>query len=1157
MTISSREREQRLFDAVDKLAKYYAIRTSTQDISAVVDRVINSLNRVVPRGTAGNPAPADPGTIVVTDQTQETITEIFSKLFNSPIGAVPIETLATTLNNIFNGDLADLDTINFPIGNIVQVIGDTPQVVNFRNTLPTQDNQIPGLVRSYKNNIKNVSIFDNSNNCVPIVKLSSEERAALVDKKMYVVLITSPNLNISNRYAKPVSLFLNGVPAIEISKAVPYVEVEFEFPIPALDENNRLLSPSIYKAMLGGVQANPDTPLWSMQNANSSSNLTESNSNFTNLGMEMFLTPQTLLNRRYSGDASDIRANNVLDPTRPLLTIKQFSTAEVPSFAMYGYRSATLNMALMDRSRMPDFAPFFRADLRGTTRVKVEYGWHHPEGEELIRARRNNASPYVDLINGMRRIEKFQIRNSAFSFRENGIVDINLDLVTLGQSQLASELIIRNPNSDLAGAISRLESLQTSLSNYLARTNLTSEEGSSSSGAPSVEIRGTEVLYAASDAFRTGFSLSEEEQRNLSTLIESLSGEVRTGRGRRSSRTRVDRSAILTQVRDTLNSIWNGSNGTGGAASAVETEIRRDVQNQINDLRQYCLGRPATGDVVAWPEESEPIDPLVVPPENPYNRPEGLRGLLGGGGLEIPRVSEGARGNALPEYLRTGGAFGNGLHQYSVSLATLMANFVAQPLLQTGTYEEIQLIFYPFNENAAYASKMNIGNFEINLGMLTELLIEYRLANTSRSATMTLAEFWSFINTNFIDNPAATSYGLWDTNGSFYRPMPASRRTEIGRDNPDATTRYLTEPAYDETTLNGRIATLLANGVTPTGEFRPPQLRLFTECLPIKDNPDTNKNILKIHIYDQQASGIAGTGEILLAERNRALSLAGRPETDATTPLSEQWNSYRQRLIEAASSAGIIQPVPNTNRFVIRGGSRAIKDFIMNNMPYLIPGMQNSLIKGVSLSSLQDEAAATLNLVNSPRTAELISPNGEEPGNLPLQIIPVEMSMTTYGCPLIGFGTQYFVDLNTGTTADDIYNVNQISSEFEPGKYTTNIKFRPISGYTRYRNFLNEIREAIDRIDENREEENDAAGGATPSPTGGEDRGERAGERRPGGSRTRRTPRDGAAPRSRTPDTSGVGSRSASSGTPGIGDIVDLGAGVRARITATGYDIIR
>lgn len=1085
MTISSREREQRLFDAVDKLAKYYAIKTSTQDISAVVDRVINSLNRVVPSG-GGASAPEEPvsGVVVASDRAEETISEIFSKLFNSPIGAVPIETLATTLNNIFNLNSGDnnssgptLEDVNFPIGNIVQIIGDTEQVKTFRNTLPTRDNQIPGLVRSYNNNIRNVSIFDSSNNSVPIVNLNSDEREVLANKKMYVVLITSPNLNISNRYAKPVSIFLNGVPTIEMSKAVPYVEVEFEFPIPALDENNRLLSPSIYKAMLGGVQANPNTPLWSMQTANSSSNLAESNSNFTNLGMEVFLTPQTLLNRRYSGDASDIRANNVLDPTRPLLTIKQFSTAEVPSFAMYGYRSATLNMALMDRSRMPDFAPFFRADLRGTTRVKVEYGWHHPEGEELIRARRENASPYVDLINGMRRVEKFQIRNSAFSFRENGIVDINLDLVTLGQSQLSSELIIRNPNANLAAAISELESLQTSLSNYLSRTSLLEEP---TSDRPSVEIRGTEVLHAASDAFSTGFSLTGEDRRNLNTLIASLNGTV--GRGRRS--TTIARASILANIRETLIQIWGGGgNTTTPAADRVAAAIRNDVQNQINDLRQYCLGRPASGDEVAWTEGEEAIDPLVVQPENPNDRPTGLRGLLGGtgrdGGLEIP--TSGSRANRLPDYLRPDGAYGNGLHQYSVSLATLMTNFVAMPLLQTDTYEEIQLIFYPFNENAAYASKMNIGNFEINLGMLTELLIEYRLANTSRTATMTLAEFWSFINTNFIDNPAATSYGLWDNDGSFYRPMPASRRTEISRDNPNATTRYLTEPTYDETTLNGRIATLLANGVTPTGEFRPPQLRLFTECHPIKDDLDTTKNILKIHIYDQQATSAAGTGEILLAERNRALSLAGRPETDATTPLSEQWKSYRQRLIDSAQTAGIIDNVPNTDRFIILGSSRAIKDFIMNNMPYLIPGMQNSLIKGVSLSSLQDEAAATLNLVNSPRTAELISPNGEEPGNLPLQIIPVEMSMTTYGCPLIGFGTQYFIDLNTGTTADDIYNVNQISSEFEPGRYTTNIKFRPISGYTRYRNFLNEIREAIDRIDENQARENESSEDSSPT----------------------------------------------------------------------------
>lgn len=1147
MPISSREREQRLITAVDKLAKYYAIKSSTEDISAVVSRIISNL------GTAPPGASASP--VVSDDRAEQTIANLINSLFNSPIGAVPIEQIAERLNNVFVETTEGVGPTQFPIGNIIQIIGDTPEVVTLRQTLPTYDNTTTGITRTYNNNIKNVSIFNPEHNSKPIINLSSDERAIIGNKQMYIVMITSPNLNLSNRYTKPVSIFLNGVPTIEMAKAVPYVEVEFEIPIPAVDETNKLLSPSIYKAMLGGVATPQNTPLWSMQTANSSSNIGGTEQNFTNVGMEIFTSPQVLYNRRYSGQANDIRANQVLDPTRPLLSLKSFSTQEVPSFAMYGYRSATLNMALNDRSRMPDFAPFFRADLRGTTRVKVEYGWHHPEGENLTRSRRENISPYVDLINGMRRVEKFQIRNSSFSFRENGIVDINLDLVTLGQSQLSSELIIRNPNANLAAAISELERLQTSLSNYLARTSLLEE---STSDRPSVEIRGTEVLHAASDAFSTGFMLTGEDRRNLDTLISSLAGTV--GRGRR--RTTTARAPILANVRDTLIQIWGGGGvANTPAVSRVSMEIRNDVATQINDLRKFCLGRPDTGEEVSWPNEGAPIDPLVLAPQNPnVIRHTSLRGLLGADGLTIPTT--GARANRLPDYLRPGGAYGNGLHQYSVSLATLMANFVAQPLLSTGAYEEVQLIFYPFNENAAFASRMNIGNFEINLGQLADMLIEYRMAHTSRAANMTLSEFWSFINTNFIDNPASTSYGLWDSNGAFYHPISTARRTEVGRENPNATTRYMTEPAYDETTLNGRIATLLANGVTPTGEFRPPQLRLFTECLPIRDQADDNKNILKIHIYDQQTSSIAGVGEILLAERNRALSLAARPNsaTAETSALRALWETYRNNLITAATEADILEPSStDSDRYVIKGGSRAVKNFVMNNMPYLIPGMQNSLIKGVNLSSLQDEAAATLNLVNSPRTAELVAPNGEEPGNLPLQVIPVELSMTTYGCPLIGFGSQFFIDLNTGTTADDIYAINNMSSEFEPGKYNTTIKFRPISGYTRYRNFLNEIREAIDRIDENQataaESSEDPAPAAPSAPAA--PRPARARERREGGSGTRRTPRSEAAPRARTPASSGGGSGGTSSGTTGIGDIVDLGGGVRARITATGYDIIR
>lgn len=1156
MTISSREREQRLVNAVEKLSKYYGIRTFGQDIAyvttpAYIRSVIDGSRE--PLAAAGEPL----------TPSNDAVVQFINDIFNSPQGALPIEEMTRQLNSRLTAT-----SDSYPVGNIIQIIGDTPEVVRFRTTLPTRDNTTPGIIQTYNPNIKNVSIFSTENTpagpSVPIVVLDEAERQQCNNKSINILFMTAPNLNISNRYAKPVSMFLNGVPPIEMSKAVPYVEVQFELPLPAVDENNRLLAPSIYKAMLGGVLAERNTPLALLQSANSSSIPGENSRNFTTVGMEAFTSPQTLYNRRYAGKGTDIRANQVLDPTRPLMSIKQFSTSEIPSFAMYGYRSATLRMALHDRSRMPDFAPFFRADLRGTTQVKIEYGWHHPEGEDLIRARRENASPYVDLINGMRRVEKYQIRNSSFSFRENGGVDISLDLVTLGQSQLTTELIVREASGALLEQIRELERLQTSLSNALARTNLISEESSSSSDRPSVEIRGTEILNAASDAFTSGFNLTPNDRVTLLRLLGSL---------REGPRAEV---RALTDIRNALLAIWGPVNrgvsreprraadlaGDETRVGRIRASISSDVQNQVNALRNFCLGRPSPdGSDGNWP--NEPIgDPLVInarPDTRSAGRLPGLSGATGtgpggsgggrragggaggggGGGEPPPRDGEapenspptpaqaadaappatsgtptppggdadapstprtggggGGRGlGTLPEYLRSGRGYGDGLHRYSVSLATLMTNFVATPLLKTGTYKEIQLIFYPFNENAAYASRINIGNFEINLGMLTEALIQYRIENTSRSAMLTLSEFWSFINTNFIDNPAASAYGLWDENGEgFFRGLTRARITEIRRENPSAPVIFATEPRYDETTLNSRISETLRD-VTPTGEFRPPQLRLFTECLPVKYDTEeggstrttengTTENILRIHVYDQQSSSTPGVGELLLAERNRALSLAARPSTtDAgtTSAVRELWADYRNGLIERAQNAKIIIPAGiNGDRFVINGGARAIKDFVMNNVPYLIPGMQNSGIKSVNLSSLQDEAASTLNLVNSPRTAELISPNGEEPGNLPLQIIPVEMSMTTLGCPLIAFGSQFFVDLNTGTTADDIYAINQISSEFEPGKYTTNIKFRPISGYTRYRNFLNEIREAIDRTEEASAEAEGDEGGTTP-----------------------------------------------------------------------------
>jgi hypothetical protein len=137
----------------------------------------------------------------------------------------------------------------------------------------------------------------------------------------------------------------------------------------------------------------------------------------------------------------------------------------------------------------------------------------------------------------------------------------------------------------------------------------------------------------------------------------------------------------------------------------------------------------------------------------------------------------------------------------------------------------------------------------------------------------------------------------------------------------------------------------------------------------------------------------------------------------------------------------------------------------MNNCAYLIPGAQGSLIRSVSLGSMQDQNAASIQLVSNPRPSEQINPNGSGDRGLPLSVMPVEVSMETSGCPLLTYTSNFFIDFNTNTMIDDIWQVSGIDHKIGEGSYTSNIKFRPIQSYGRYKNYLNQLRDMTDAID--------------------------------------------------------------------------------------------
>jgi hypothetical protein len=173
----------------------------------------------------------------------------------------------------------------------------------------------------------------------------------------------------------------------------------------------------------------------------------------------------------------------------------------------------------------------------------------------------------------------------------------------------------------------------------------------------------------------------------------------------------------------------------------------------------------------------------------------------------------------------------------------------------------------------------------------------------------------------------------------------------------------------------------------------------------------------------------------------------------------ESHSEAAQTIISAATNANIIERIQNSDMYRISGGTSVLKEFLRRTMPYVIFGAQGTTIRQANLTSIQDPALSTVNMLRSQQTTQL-DPNGEQPGGLPLQIIPCELSLSTFGCPLIDFAQQFFIDFQTGTSVDNIYGVVGITHRISPGEFSTEARLAPLDAYGTYRSLLERINNA-------------------------------------------------------------------------------------------------
>jgi len=260
-----------------------------------------------------------------------------------------------------------------------------------------------------------------------------------------VVQFHSTTLNYANRGAGFASVFLSAVPSTEISKCVPFFDLQIISSANTILKSDRGQSTpnglSLIKYLSKDVRNDSALDMQRAKRFTTSADLggklkSEEVINVAYAGMELFTAPQTM---NYVGekfrdtsflDKSSER-RNILDPKRPFMTVKSFDVNVVPASGMLSSTSATLSLTLHDRSRLSDISELVVPGTLNQVEILIEYGWSHPRKD----------TPYGKLLNACRVVNKFRVSSTSYNFTPAGEMDITLTMFSKGIDDIAFGLI--------------------------------------------------------------------------------------------------------------------------------------------------------------------------------------------------------------------------------------------------------------------------------------------------------------------------------------------------------------------------------------------------------------------------------------------------------------------------------------------------------------------------------------------------------------------------------------------------------------------------------------------------------------------------------------------------------------------------------------------
>ena len=906
------------------------------------------------------------------------------------------------------------------------------------------------------------------------IKLNTLGKSSDIDRfaapTLSAHVIRKSQHGVSGRQAQHLPIFFSAIPAIEMSRCVPFLDIKFVHKSKNPDDD-KSSGPKMSATRL--FRFNPSKTFDRVQpNGLTQTDIDEfAGANFSY--MDLFTSPQVAVNadinsennsfssiwenanwRDNEDEVGSIEDLRVLDPFQPFLSFLSLDMTEQGKHGGFlATREGQLKIKLHDKSRLRDFTPMLALDEYSFNYFVIEMGWSHPEGKLTSN---NTIGQYLD---NLRTINSYNITGVNYSFGNDNSVDITLNLVTRGAKSVVPKV------SAFSGRHSNLSVFHGLINDTIASHEKTK-------------------------------NIEDKKVRTNKEIREFIRVET----GNLSSLSRLVKFEDMVAVRDL------SKNKEVIKANSFYDELGKSLGVNLDDgeaadeADKFAIAGDVFNDKILWTKKT--IDPFEAATRF---EDEVTTAMWRGEGEPHPDLK--------PYFVKDEDDNVKGEH---VTLGKLLTRFVAFPLSTCGVYDEVQIYFYPVNHHAAGARRHTTASIPIEMSIIENELdkIFNQRGEDEPNYAMSVEGFVKLCQRILRrkeitayrlspeSNPASATYTQYNTVSQAFKSLSRSEKItflggktalDIDGDDGDEEIAASEIPAIfskigyapyadDGTTeenekkakeqkaivefleklsenLKENLTALLSGMYDSEDDdnydgvklaalgpiFTPVNLEVFFETCPVVDNEkDTqledaissfkslrdafdesnplnsdglivDKNILKIHVHDSNAITHPDIAVLGLGTSSDGVVLNAKNLSEPSA-----------KLVEAAAGT--------KNNF------NWWKSIIASKYPTIIHGAANSTVKDINISSNISGQLKTIKIIEA-HEKRLNRQFAEEINDVfdETQFFPSSVVIQMMGMPSINRGASIFVDLGTRTSLDNIYNVASVTHTIQPGDFTTTI----------------------------------------------------------------------------------------------------------------------